>query len=33
LFSRIVFLPVYPELSLADIDTLAELILQEVPID
>lgn len=33
LFSRIVFLPVYPELSLADIDTLAELILQEVTID
>jgi dTDP-4-amino-4,6-dideoxygalactose transaminase len=33
LFSHIAFLPIYPELSSADIDTLAELIMQEVPID
>jgi dTDP-4-amino-4,6-dideoxygalactose transaminase len=33
LFSRIAFLPLYPELSSADIDTLAELILKEVPSD
>jgi perosamine synthetase len=33
LFSRIAFLPLYPELSLADIDTLAELILKEVSVD
>ncbi|MFN7876890.1 MAG: DegT/DnrJ/EryC1/StrS family aminotransferase [Pirellula sp.] len=33
LFSRIAFLPLYPELSIADIDTLAELILQEVAND
>ena len=33
LFSHIAFLPIYPELSSADIDKLAELILQEVSID
>lgn len=33
LFSRIVFLPLYPELSIADIDSLAELILREISVD